>query len=309
MALTIGLDVGGTKILGVARAADGGIVGELRVDSANDRESLLCAMSDVALGLAAGSALGSGVALGVGIAGLVTLDGRLRYCPNLPGVEEVDLCHELETRTGLPTVVDNDANVAGYAEVVQGAARGSSHALVVTLGTGIGGALIIDGKIVRGANGFAGEIGHWTVERDGPRCACGADGHWEAIASGSALGRLGSEAVAAGRLALVGPVDGHAIGAAAARGDAAALAVVAEYADNVAIGLAGLAAILDPECIVISGGVVELGELLFSPLRRAFVEHLEGESHRPAIALLPAALGERAGAIGAAALAAVRAWS
>jgi glucokinase len=300
---TIGLDVGGTKILGVLRGADGTILAEHRADSAYEREALLSAMSGVADALVAASTEPV-VALGIGIAGLVTPDGRLRYGPNLPGVEEVDVRAELVARTGLSTVVDNDANVAGYAEVVQGAAAGHRHALVVTLGTGIGGALIIDGAIVRGANGFAGEIGHWTVERNGPRCACGELGHWEAIASGSALGRLAREAAAAGRLTLAPPIDGPAVGAAAARGDLDARAVLAEYADNVAIGLAGLATILDPECIVISGGVVELGDVLMVPLRAAFARHLEGEQFRPAIPLLAATLGARAGAIGAAALAA-----
>jgi glucokinase len=298
MTLTIGLDVGGTKILGVVRAADGSILDEHRAESSYDREGVLGGMAAVVTRLQRRDV----VALGIGIAGLVTPDGRLRYGPNLPGVEEVDIRGEMAARTGLTTSVDNDANVAGYAEVVQGAARGCRHALVVTLGTGIGGALIVDGEIFRGANGFAGEIGHWSVERGGAICACGERGHWEAIASGSALGRLGREAVAAGRLVAADPVDGHTIGALAARGDGAAIAVLAEYADNVAIGLAGLATILDPEVIVISGGVVELGALLFEPLRRAFVQYLEGDTHRPEIPLLPAVLGERAGAIGAAAM-------
>lgn len=300
---TIGLDVGGTKILGVARADDGSIVDELRVESAHDEARLLAAMAEVAGQLASANRAN---AVGVGIAGLVTPDGRLRYGPNLPQVEEVDVRGEMARRTGLPVVVDNDANVAGFAEVAQGAARGARDALVVTLGTGIGGAIVVGGRILRGANGFAGEIGHWTVQRGGPRCACGADGHWEAIASGSALGRLARERVAAGVGGAIGePYDGYAVVVAARLGDVVAIDLIAEYADNVAIGLAGLATILDPECIVVGGGVVEMGELLFAPLRRAFVGHLEGETHRPEIALLPAVLGERAGAIGAAALAAL----
>lgn len=300
MTVTIGLDVGGTKILGVARADDGSVLAEHRAASHYDRDAVLDGMRDVFAVLAAevGAA-----ALGIGIAGLVTPEGRLRYGPNLPGVEEVDVQAEMATRVNVPVVVDNDANVAGYAEVVQGAARGTRHALVVTLGTGIGGALIVDGVILRGANGFAGEIGHWTIDRDGPMCACGEAGHWEAIASGSALGRMARDAVASGRLVLAGPIDGHAVGHAAAAGDPAAVALLGEYADNVALGLAGLATILDPQIVVIAGGVVELGELLFAPLRTAFVAHLEGDTHRPPIHLVPALLGERAGAIGAAALA------
>jgi glucokinase len=297
---TIGIDVGGTKILGVRRRADGTISGELRAASVYDREPLLAAIAEVARSLG----LDDVAAIGVGIAGMVTPSGSLRYGPNLPGVEEVDVLGEIAARTNRPTVVDNDANVAGYAEVVQGAARGSRHALVVTLGTGIGGALIVDGSVYRGANGFAGEIGHWTVERGGPRCACGARGHWEAIASGTALTRMARDAQASGSLDLEGDVDGHLLGLAARAGDVGARALLAEYADNVALGLAGLATVLDPECVVISGGVVGLGDCLFDPLQVAFARHLEGESHRPPIALRAAMLGERAGAIGAAALAA-----
>lgn len=296
---TIGIDVGGTKILAVRRRTDGTIVDEARAPSVYDREPLLAAIADLARSLG----LDDVGAIGVGIAGMVTPAGTLRYGPNLPGIEEVDVRGEIASRLERPCVVDNDANVAGYAEVVQGAALGSQHALVVTLGTGIGGALIVDGKVYRGANGFAGEIGHWTVVRDGPVCACGEFGHWEAIASGNALARMARAAVESGSLAIEPDVDGPAVGRAAAAGDAGALAVLGAYADNVALGLAGLATILDPECVVISGGVVELGPSLFDPLRRSFLRHLEGDSHRPPIALLPAALGERAGAIGAAALA------
>ena len=298
--ITIGLDVGGTKILGVVCDAGGVVLDEARKDSAYERVQLFDAMAEVVRGFADWEA----VALGVGIAGMVTLDGRLRYGPNLPGVEEIDVRAEMVDRVGQRPVVENDANVAAYGEARFGAARGHDHVLMVTLGTGIGGGIVVGGEIVRGANGFAGEIGHWTVQRGGPRCACGADGHWEAIASGSALGRMAREAVATGRLVLDGAIDGHRVADAARAGDEAARGVVTEYAQNVAIGLAGLATILDPEVIVIAGGVVEMGEVLFAPLRAAFHEHLEGREHRPAIALVPATLGERAGAIGAAALAA-----
>ncbi len=300
MEFTVGIDVGGTKILGVSRALDGTIIEELRVATAYEPEALISAMADVATKLSVGRAIG----LGVGIAGMVTNSGSVRYSPNLDGIVELEIRYTMQERTQLPTVVDNDANLAGYAELADGAATGCRHALVVTLGTGIGGALIVDGDIVRGANGFAGEIGHWTVERDGPLCVCGESGHWEAIASGSALGRMGKVAQAEGRLGVVGHVDGHAIGLAARDGDAGALRVLAEFADNVAIGLAGLATIFDPERIIIGGGVVELGALLFEPLTAAFVKRLGVSGRDSGVKVLPAVLGERAGAIGAAAFAA-----
>jgi glucokinase len=177
---------------------------------------------------------------------------------------------------------------------------------VVTLGTGIGGAIVTDGRVQRGAAGFAAEIGHFTVDRSGPMCACGERGHWEAIASGTALGRLAAQAAASGTAPAVRaaagdePVDGHHLVAAARSGDAAAIALLDQFAADVAIGLAGLANILDPAVIVVAGGLVEIGDLLFTPLRTHFVAHLEGAGHRPEIPVLPAMLGERAGAIGAA---------
>jgi glucokinase len=218
----------------------------------------------------------------------------------------------LAERTGLPVIVDNDANVAGWGEVRFGAAAGSRDALLATLGTGIGGAIVLDGVVLRGAHGFAAEIGHFTVDRNGPLCACGERGHWEAIASGSALGRMARERVAAGAGAAIlaladgdpGAVNAHHVGAAAGAGDADALDLLRVYADNVALGLSALANILDPAIIVISGGLVSLGDLLFEPLRAAFRSHIEAPEHRPSVPIVPATLGERAGAIGAAALAA-----
>jgi glucokinase len=226
-------------------------------------------------------------------------------------VVEAPLRDVLREKTGRPVVVDNDANMAALGEVTYGAAKGAKDALMVTLGTGIGGGIVLNGAVLRGANGFAAEIGHITVQRGGPRCACGEYGHWEAIASGNALGRMARELVAAGKGAAIlaaahGNIDavtGHEVGDAAAAGDADALALLDEYADNVAIGLAGLANVLDPGLIVFAGGIIVLGALLFDPLTAAFRRHVEGVEHRPLIPIVPAALGVPAGAIGAAVLA------
>jgi glucokinase len=253
-------------------------------------------------------------AVGVGIAGLVDAQGVLRYGPNLPGVVEAPVRDALAARTGLPVVVDNDANVAGWGEVCFGAAAGTRDALLVTLGTGIGGAIVLGGVVVRGAHGFAAELGHFTVDRDGPLCACGERGHWESFASGSALGRIARERIEAGRGAAIlaaadgdlRAVTGHHVGAAAVTGDADARALLDEFAGNIALGLSGLANILDPEIIVIAGGLVTLGDLLFEPVRAAFLRHIEAPEHRPKVPIVPATLGERAGAIGAAAMVAER---
>jgi glucokinase len=304
---TIGLDIGGTKVLGIVLDDDGNVAREARAASPHaGLDALVAVIAEIIAELAAETA-----PVGVGAAGLVDVTGTLRYAPNLPSIREAPLREALEHATGHRVVVDNDANVAALGEVAYGAAIGAKHVLFVTLGTGIGGGLLLDGALYHGARGFAGEIGHFTVDRNGPMCACGERGHWEAIASGTALGRMARELVARhGGSAIVaaaggdpGRVSGIHVGQAAAEGDDDALGLLMQYADNVALGLAALANILDPERIVIAGGLVELGALLFVPLREAFSRHIEGVEYRPAIAIVPAELGERAGAVGAAVLA------
>jgi glucokinase len=306
MTVTIGLDIGGTKVLGVALDEHGKVLAQDLHASEHGFDALVT----TCLGLI--DALGyAGVPVGVGAAGLVDLQGRLNYAPNIPTVVDAPLQATLREKSGRAVLVDNDANVAALGEVTYGAARGARDALMVTLGTGIGGGIILDGKVLRGAHGFAAEIGHFTVQRGGPRCACGEYGHWEAIASGNALGRMARDLVARGRgqaiLAVANgkaeAVTGHEVGAAATAGDGEAKALLEEYADNIALGLAGLANILDPARIVFAGGIIALGPLLFDPLEVAFERHVEGSEHRPKIPIVPAALGVPAGAIGAAVLA------
>ena len=253
-----------------------------------------------------------GIPVGVGAAGLVNHDGHVLYSPNLPTVVDAPLREALFAATNHPLVVDNDANVAARGEVAYGAAKSVQHALLVTLGTGIGGGMLLNGELYRGAHGFGAEIGHITVERGGPLCACGEYGHWEAIASGTALGRIARRARCI-RWRRGDPRGGRRDGrrnrrsprrgSRARAGDADAVELLGVYADNVALGLASLANVLDPELIVIAGGLVELGPLLFDPLQASFMQHIEGAAYRPNIPIVPAELGERAGAVGAAVLA------
>jgi glucokinase len=248
-------------------------------------------------------------AVGVGAAGLVDREGGVQYAPNIPAFRRTPLRKELEAATGLPVVVDNDANAAAWGEVMHGAAKDVLYALMITLGTGIGGGIIARGRVIRGAHGFAAEVGHFQIDPNGPVCACGERGHWEAFASGSALGRMGREWAAAGRapgvVARAGgdpdAVTGVHVGDSAQAGEKDGVALFVEYTDLVAVGLAGLANILDPERIVISGGLVELGDTLFAPLRAAFARRVEGADYRPPTAIVPSELGEHAGVIGAAA--------
>jgi glucokinase len=307
MVATIGLDIGGTKILGVLLADDGKVLREERLASPHTGlDALVATGASIVTQLDAGDA-----PIGVGAAGLVNHEGVVCYAPNLPNVRAAPLRDALAQATGHAVVVDNDASVATLGEVTYGAAMGRRHVLLVTLGTGIGGGFLLDGRMYRGANNFGAEIGHFTVDPNGPLCACGERGHWESIASGTALGRMARDLVAkGGGAALVAAaggdpsaVTGTHVGTAAAQGDPDARGLLVQYAENVALGLAGLGNILDPECIVIAGGLVELGPLLFGPLREAFGRHVEGAAYRPPVAIVPAQLGEQAGAVGAGVLA------
>lgn len=307
--IAVGVDIGGTKVLGAVVDAEGKVLDEHRVASPAGWEELRAAIVEVVDELRA--RVPGVAALGVGAAGMVDRDGMIHYSPNVLGFRQAPVRTDLEAATGLPVTVDNDANVAAYAELRLGAARGATDAMVITLGTGIGGGVIVDGRVLRGAHGFAAEVGHFQVDPDGPMCACGERGHWEALASGTALGRMGRDAAAAGEAPSVlaaagGEVDavvGHHVSAAAQAGAADALALVDRYAFYVAIGLVGLANIFDPALIAIAGGLVTDGELFLGPIRAHFLGHIEGADYRPVPQIVAAELGEHAGVIGAAVMA------
>ena len=305
---TLGIDLGGTNLrIGVVDAA-GAILAEIRAPAPSEVDALVHAIGAQADVLIPAHEIR---AVGVGTAGMIDHDGAVRYAPNLPMFVDVPLRALLAERLAAPVLVDNDANAAAWGEHCHGAARGVSHALVITLGTGVGGGVIVDGRLVRGAHGFAGEVGHWQFDPHGPDCACGEVGHWEAVASGTALGRLArgraAQGSAPGVLARAGgdaaAVRGEHVGESATAGEADGAAILGEFAEVVALGFAGLANILDPELIVVSGGLVELGDVLLDPLRAAFLGHLEGSAHRPAVPIVAAELGDASGMVGAAALA------
>ena len=307
MARAVGVDIGGTKMLAVALDDHGEVVASGKVPTPLDAEVLL---RDLVL--LVGNVAGAGVqTLGVGVPGMVDSAGVLRRSPHLPGLEEVSLQKELSARLhGVGVRVANDASCAGWAEHTRGAASGAEDMVMVTLGTGIGGGIVAGGRLVVGANGYAGEIGHMVVDPHGPPCPCGRQGCWERFASGSGLGRLGREWAIAGRapavVALAGgdpeAVRGEHVTVAAAAGDGPAQDLMAELAWWLALGLGNLANALDPALIVIGGGLVRAGTVLMEPARRAFVEMVEGHNTRPGLMLEAAALGEQAGAIGAALL-------
>jgi glucokinase len=310
--LAIGIDAGGTKVAGllvdVERIDDPILDRRLVQTPAQDAEATVRTVVAVARDLLGGR--GDVAAVGVGAAGLVDRAGVLRFSPNMAW-REFPLAERVEHGVGLPTYVDNDATVATWGEFRFGAGRGARDMLLVTVGTGIGGGIISEGKLFRGAHGFAAEIGHVIVEPGGPRCGCGNLGCWEQVASGRAIDRLGREAAREhpdSRLSdLAGGdpdrVDGHVVTEAAKEGDPVAMHVLAEVGRRLGEGIAGLVNILDPQIVVVGGGAATAGDLLLEPARRAFVEAVEAPAHRPDTPILSAHLGNDAGAVGAADLA------
>jgi glucokinase len=306
---TFGVDLGGSNLRVALVDPDGTIVEQRRAATPATLDGIVDTITGAVRAFA--PLRPEARALGVGAAGMVDHDGVIHYSPNVPAFLKAPVRERLEAAVGLPTIVDNDANAAVVAELTHGAAYGEREVLLITLGTGLGGGIVTRGRVLRGAHGFGAEIGHFQIDPDGPLCACGQRGHWEASASGNALGAMGREWVAAGRapavLQLAGgdeaAVTGLHVGEAARAGDPAAIELIAEYAGHVAVGLVGLANILDPALIVVSGGLIDLADVLLDPVRAAFGGRLEGAAYRPEVPIVAAALGRHAGVIGAAVLA------
>ena len=312
--VTYGIDIGGTKVLGVAMSRAGVVVAEAREATPKGTRNIVgshvaAAVARVIAELDRMLAAPTLVPVGVGAPGMVDRQGRLCFAPNLPQAQGVDW-NELigDQLPGRTVLIENDANFAVLAEHRIGAARGYDHVVMVTLGTGIGGGLVLDGRVQVGSAGFAGEIGHMVVDPAGPPCPCGRRGCWERFASGAGLGVRAREAALAGRLGevvrLAGgdaeSVRGEDVSAAAAAGDPAAQQVIREVGGWIGFGLANLAAVLDPQCFVLGGGVVQAGDLLLESARLAYAGLVEGGERRPPTVIVPAAFGERAGAVGGA---------
>ncbi|MEI7592737.1 MAG: ROK family protein [Actinomycetes bacterium] len=315
--LVAGLDLGGTKILGQVFDPKNPQVALVshRVNTPSGAKGIIDAMAQLVSSLRAEVADKDDrplVAVGTGVAGLVDHEGVIRFAPNLPGVVDLDVREKLSHAIGLPVIVDNDANTATVAEHRLGAGRGADDVVLVTLGTGIGGGVIVAGELQRGFAGFAGEPGHMVVDRHGPPCPCGRRGCWERFASGSGLGRIARDAATAGNADTIvaragGDVDavrGEHVTAAAAEGEPEALALMSEFGWWVALGVSNLENLLDPEVIIIGGGLADAGELLLAPTRAAYATLVLAYEHRPPSRIVGAELGADAGAIGAGMLAA-----
>ncbi|WP_141013830.1 ROK family protein [Nocardioides sambongensis] len=299
-AIHVGVDVGGTKILAVAlrapavagawepeavRTATVPMPGRL-APTAEIEAAVLAAVAEVCPDEPAAG-------VGLSVAGLVDAAGEhLRFAAHLPW-RAAPLRRRFAELLGTPVRLENDANCAAYAEIVAGAARGVSSALLIAVGTGIGGAVVLDGRVVRGAQGGAGEFGHMQVVPDGLPCECGLRGCWEQYCSGRALERVMRVAVGA-------HLDGPEVAALARSGDRVAREAIASVGTWLGVGAAGLVSAFDPETVVVGGGVSAVGDLLLEPARRALRDSLQGKDFRTVPALVPARFGPEAGAIGAA---------
>ena len=313
--LAIGIDIGGTKVAGGLVDESGTVVGRARRDTPHRSKSPVV-VEDTIVEVVAElleAAPSPVCAVGIGAAGFVADDrATVVFAPHLSWRDE-PLEANLQRRVPVPISVDNDANAAAWAEWKFGAAQKDSHVMMVNLGTGIGGAIIVDGQIMRGRFGIAGEFGHMQVVPGGQRCECGNKGCWEQYASGNALVRearslmTANSPMATDLLDLAGgdatALTGPMITDAARAGDATATELLAEIGTWLGVGIANLAAAFDPGVFVIGGGVSAAGDLLIGPARATFRRHLTGRGYRPEARIVAAALGNEAGLIGAADLA------
>lgn len=311
MTLTIGVDVGGTKIAAGVVDENGTIITQVRKPTpANDPHTLVTTIGEAASELAAAHDVS---AVGIGAAGFINSErSKVIFAPNLAWRDE-PLAERVRTAVGLPVIVENDANAAAWGEFRYGAAEAATSAVVITVGTGIGGGIIINDQLLRGSHGFAGEIGHMNMVPDGLRCGCGEDGCWEMYSSGTALVRLArkyateSPSVAITLLDMAGgdpeAITGPLVTRAAKAGDQVALDCFEHIGKWLGQGMADLAALLDPDMFVIAGGVSEAGEILLRPAQTTFRERLTARSFRHEAPVVLATLANEAGMVGAADLA------
>ncbi|MCW2841586.1 MAG: glucokinase [Aeromicrobium sp.] len=308
MALAVGIDIGGTKIAAGVVDDDGRVLARLRRETPTTEPlEVIDAIAEITEEFRREHHIR---AIGVGAAGFVdATQSTVLFAPHLAWRHE-PLRDAVARRTGLPVLVDNDANAAGWAEWRFGAAQNQADLVLITLGTGIGGAIVIDGQPYRGQFGIAGEFGHMQVVPDGLPCPCGNRGCWEQYASGRVLTRraraAAGEATALGMSLLAaagGEVDrigGLHVTQQAQDGDEEAIAWIADVGDWLGVGIANLAAALDPGMFVIGGGVSDAGDLLIGPARAAFSRTLTGRGYRAEARIVQAHLGPEAGLIGAA---------
>lgn len=306
----VGVDVGGTKIAAVRVDAAGEVLAEATVPSPVQDAGLL---ADAMCAAVREVAPQPPTAVGVAAAGYISADrSTVLFSPNIQVWRDEPLQQRLSEALGAPVKVENDANAAAWAEYRLGAGRGTQHMVMVTLGTGVGCGLVLGGRLYRGGHGIAAELGHTLMVPGGKLCGCGQHGCLEQYASGRALGALGMEAAAAepeaaaALLALTDDgvtVQGWEVTRAAREGDDLSRRVLRMFGDRVGQALADVTAVLDPEVLVLGGGVVAAGELLLEPVREAYLKYVTGGTTRPVARVELAQAQQWAGAVGAALLA------
>ena len=306
----IGIDIGGTKIAGALVSESGKIFRELKVPTPASNPD---AIADTVIALV--EELGQGepvIAVGVAAAGFIDADrANIVYAPNLSWRNE-PFKAKLSSRLDVPVFIENDANAAGWAEYRFGAGAGVKHMVMLTIGTGVGGAIIVDGHMVRGGFGIAAELGHMNLVPDGELCGCGQKGCLEPYGSGTALLNAAKKLATSGkadgaRLAELEQEAGVLTGAEVYRAilerDPGALGLLNELGTALGRAVASICAVLDPELVVIGGGVSAAGDLLLEPIRKAYLEHLPARGFRPELRIEAAQLVNDAGVVGAADLA------
>lgn len=311
MTAAIGVDIGGTKIAVAVVDESGTILArDERPSPAEEPDQIVQVVADMVTALAADHPV-----VGVGLACAGFMDhaaGKVRFAPNVAW-RDTAVGPEVQQRVGLPVLVENDANAAAWGEFSFGPARDVDDMVFITVGTGLGGGIVLDGRMLHGAYGIAGEIGHIRLVPDGHMCGCGNRGCWEAYGSGTALVREARELVASGSpraevlAAACGGrpkrLAGPQVTEAAMAGDAASIELLADVGRWLGEGAADVAAILDPQMFVVGGGLAAAGDLLLQPAVAAYRRNLTGRGHRPEAAWELATLGQDAGVIGAGALA------
>ncbi|MFN2538571.1 MAG: ROK family glucokinase [Mycobacteriales bacterium] len=311
MALAIGIDIGGTKVAAGVVDEKGKVIADTRIPTpGTDVAAVERAIGDLVMQLRKDHDV---VAVGIGAAGFIDADrSTVLFSPNVAWRDE-PLRDEVAKLVGLPVVVENDANAAAWGEYRFGAGRGEDNMVCVTVGTGIGGGVVLDGKLYRGKYGIGAEFGHMQVVEDGRRCGCGQAGCWEQYCSGRALLHEAREIadvqkVYGKRLLQLGNgkpegIEAPEVTKAAIEGDPAALECFTVVGHWLGQGLANLASVLDPGAFVVGGGVADAGDLLLDPARRQFGRKLTGTGYRPRPEIRHAELGNNAGMVGAADLA------
>lgn len=306
--LVFGVDLGGTNIKVGLVSAEGTIVHRHQAETLGERGPAAVArrICQAARQCVEAADVGPDAVAGIGVGSPGTIDlenGVVLFSPNLPGWDDIPLRRMIEDDIGLPCALDNDANVAALAEQWAGAGRGASSLVLLTLGTGIGGGIVLDGRVWHGANGVAGEIGHMSINPDGPRCGCGNLGCLEAYASATAMVRRMHQAIQSGRETSLAPrlddLTAQDIHKAALAGDKAARDNIEATGRYLGVGVSNIMHILNPQVIAFSGGVAAAGDMLMEPLLDE-MEKRTLEASRRDVKVCFAELPRDAGVIGAA---------